>query len=317
MRAQLRRFGGRFANHGLSKAWNAWIEMSEQRARLLAVGRRFANPALTRCLNAWIEAAAEAAHKQRQARKALGRLRNRELVGCWMIWSELTSKLAEQRIKLRRVLRRLVHAKAGAAFNSWVGLVDERRQMAKVLRYALHAGVGKAWRRWEEMVEERERLRAVALKVGRRMLHRVAATVFDSWCVGAPPGPSPSTAASAPRSSPPPALHSCLRSSSSHRYEAVQATVEAREATLRKVLIQMHLRWVALCFRAWAGTASGAAAERTKALGGALGRMRMRAAALCLEAWVALFRESQALREKYGAVRRAALSNPHRPRLTR
>ena len=55
-------------------------------------------------------------------------------------------------------VRRAMHGKAGAAFRSWVALIEERAQMMHVFRYAMNANLGRAWRCWEECVEERHRL---------------------------------------------------------------------------------------------------------------------------------------------------------------
>jgi hypothetical protein len=262
-RQRLRRFGARFVQQGLGRAWNAWLAVAEQRARMQAIGRRMRNQGLTRAFNAWVEKVGEGAAKQAQMRKALGRLVHRELIGCWEKWTGVAAAARRKATQLRKVARRFGHAREGAAFNSWLAVLAENRLMRKVLRRALHAGVGRAFGRWYECVEERIRLRELAMRIGRRMMNRVQAATFDSW------------------------------------YECIQASIEKREATLRKAIVQIHYKWVAMCFGAWSGLSQGVTDRRSKALGGALGRMRMRAAALCFEAWAESYRRAGALRAKY------------------
>ena len=262
-RQRLRRFGARLVQQGLGRAWNAWLAVAEQRARMQAIGRRMRNQGLTRAFNAWVEKVGEGAAKQAQMRKALGRFVHRELIGCWEKWTGVAAAARRAAQQLRKVARRFGHAREGAAFNSWLAVMAENRLMRKVLRRALHAGVGRAFGRWYECVEARIRLRKLAMRVGRRMMNRVQAATFDSW------------------------------------YEFIQASIEKREATLRKVIVQLHYKWVAMCFGAWSGLNKGVTDRRSKALGGALGRLRMRAAALCFEAWAESYRRAGALRAKY------------------
>ena len=158
VRTKLSRFVKRLFRQGLARAWESWLEVATERQRMQAIGKRFANPQLSRALNAWIETAEEAGRLKAALRKAAGRLYNREIVSCWMIWSETAARVADNARKLRKLLRRAMHGKAGAAFRSWVALIEERAQMMHVFRYAMNANLGRAWRCWEECVEERHRL---------------------------------------------------------------------------------------------------------------------------------------------------------------
>ena len=76
--------------------------------------------------------------------------------------------------------------RSGAAWSAWLDLLDEIALLRRAMQLALNAAVGRAWRRWTDMAEERARLRDVATRVMRRMLNRLAASVFDACTLARP-----------------------------------------------------------------------------------------------------------------------------------
>ena len=78
------------------------------------------------------------------------------------------------------------------------------------------------------MVDERIRLKDVATRVMKRMMNRLAASVFDAW------------------------------------YDEIREQVENREAAYRSVIIMMKLRMVQWCFKEWARKCVGIAQARTR-----------------------------------------------------
>ena len=294
VKGKMEKTARRLSNRDLSRGWNQWFALYEQYLKLKAVGERLKSPGLSKAFNAWQEAYYQQKETRGAMRKGLARLVHREIIACWDKWSQSSLQQAENARKMRKLLRRWRNKEVADAWSAWMQLIHEREVNAcmqtrpgllpflsllltalfsciraqalhRALNSALHSSTGKAFRRWEEMVDERIRLKDVATRVMKRMMNRLAASVFDAW------------------------------------YDEIREQVENREAAYRSVIIMMKLRMVQWCFKEWARKCVGIAQARDSRKREILGRIRHRAVVICLQEWKAYTQDAMKLRRYYAA----------------
>ena len=108
-RRQLQRLMRRALNADVTRAWCLWRESREQaheQERLKAVCSRLASPALARCLNMWVSYADESRRRRQLARRAAGRILNRDLAEAWWLYAAAPQPLPRCQAALPQPLPR-------------------------------------------------------------------------------------------------------------------------------------------------------------------------------------------------------------------
>ena len=188
-----------------------------------------------------------------------------------------------RRISLERARRALGHLtvneRVRGAWHAWVDaweaskpdptllrmMAVARRMHAKLVRKDLYA----AFDGWDEHAREKKRLRAVALKVTRRMAARCLAGSFGTWL---------------------------------HWYDAAVAWREGIERRER-VLLVMRNRRLAAPFRAWVANADKLKWARAT-LARVAGRIQRRDLARAFDAWTAAIAEGRTFRSSVSKAHR-------------
>ena len=277
----------RWMRRSLDMAFQGWADTTARRRKmrksLTHCVNRLNRRGLTVSFDTWSEHVADAKRWRKtvnDAKKFLVGVFFRRTFAAFRGWKEHATV---RRISLERARRALGHLtvneRVRGAWHAWVDaweaskpdptlprmMAVARRMHAKLVRKDLYA----AFDGWDEHAREKKRLRAVALKVTRRMAARCLAGSFGTWL---------------------------------HWYDAAVAWREGIERRER-VLLVMRNRRLAAPFRAWVANADKLKWARAT-LARVAGRIQRRDLARAFDAWTAAIAEGRTFRSSVSKAHR-------------